>query len=156
MQKVTQLIFSFITVLLLLLLPSVTYADSTSVYNKSNGQSTTCINGTCTTTGGGSTSTVCINGNCTTSNDGNVDMQSDDGHTQVHIHNNTNSQTSPTSNDQPTSEMVTESPNPTSLTPSPTHTWHHIATASASVHVPSHHFDLFQFIKNFFMKMKFF
>lgn len=58
-----------------------------NVNSQSNGQSTSCVNGNCTTTGNDSHSTVCINGKCTNSENGSVDVQSDDGHSQVHISN---------------------------------------------------------------------
>lgn len=90
--------------------------NSVSVNSQSSGESNTCINGKCTTTGGGSHATVCINGHCTNSDSGNVDMQSDDGHSQVHIHSNTsgNSVTPEASSDQ---SAISGEP---SITPNPT------------------------------------
>jgi hypothetical protein len=94
--------YTLITISAFLFLPHVVFADSyTSVTSSNNGPdsqndvsvqsntggNTICQNGNCTTTSGGNgQSTVCINGNCTTST-GDVDMQSDNGNTQVHITN---------------------------------------------------------------------
>src|SRR6266568_470159 len=93
-----------------------------SVNSQSSGQSVTCVNGNCTTTGGGSKTTVCHNGVCSTTDDGNVDYNSSDGHTQVHVHNNTsdNSVTvSPIPTDVPHSPEPTTTDEP-SMTPDPT------------------------------------
>ena len=93
---------------------SVSGNDATSnvsVNSQTDGQSTTCVNGQCTSTGGGSHSTVCVNGKCTTSDNGNVDVQSDDGHSQVHINTNTSPAT-PSNTLEPT--------NKPSITPDPT------------------------------------
>ncbi len=103
----------FIIILLFFFIPtSIAFADThvtvsnngtgsnsdVSVNQQTSGQTTTCINGNCTTTGGGSHATVCINGKCTESDNGDIDAQSDDGHSQVHISNSgTNSSTSSTS-----------------------------------------------------------
>ncbi|MGI8419799.1 MAG: hypothetical protein ACR2LN_04090 [Candidatus Levyibacteriota bacterium] len=117
--------YSLIAVTVLLFLPRVAFADvnasvsgnagdsNVSVDSQSQGQSTTCINGQCTTSGGGSHATVCVNGKCTTSDSGNIDVQSDDGHSQVHISNDTSTTPSP----QPTNRPSVITP---SLTPDPT------------------------------------
>jgi len=123
---------------LVLLIPSVAFADtsvdvsnngdgssnSVNVHSESNGQSVTCVNGNCTTTGGGGSSTVCINGKCTSTDDGNVDYSSPDGHNQVHIHNNTGDN-SVTISPEPTAGATDVSPRPTvtpemTITPDPT------------------------------------
>jgi hypothetical protein len=127
-----------VLVSILFFMPQVAFADtsvdvsnngdgssnSVNVNSESNGQSTTCVNGNCTTTGGGSKSTVCINGKCTTTDNGNVDYSSSDGHDQVHIHNNTGDN-SVTVSPQPTDRATDVSPSPTdtpepSMTPDPT------------------------------------
>jgi hypothetical protein len=114
-------IYTLFAILAVFLLPQAAYADtdvnvsnngdgssnSVHVNSQSNGQSVTCVNGNCTTTGGGSKTSVCINGKCTTTDDGNVDMQSPDGHDQVHVHNNTSG------------NSVTNSPVPSDVSPSP-------------------------------------
>jgi hypothetical protein len=121
-----------ISLSIMLLIPQAAFADtsvavsnndigssnSVNVNSQSNGQTTTCVNGQCTTTGGGSKSTVCINGKCTSTDDGNVDYSSPDGNDQVHIHNNTGGN-SVTNSPQPSAGASDVSPNPTD-TPSPT------------------------------------
>lgn len=87
--------------------------NSVSVNSQSSGESITCINGQCTTTGEGTHSTVCINGNCTNSNSGNVDMQSSDGHSQVHIHTNTSGNSASTGSSTSITQEPTITPNPT-------------------------------------------
>jgi hypothetical protein len=86
------------------------------------GGNTICQNGTCTTTSGDNgQSTVCINGKCTTSR-GNIDMQSEDGHDQVNIRNDTDNAVSVTVAPSPSVDVspdVSISPAP-SLTPDPT------------------------------------
>ena len=86
-----------ISLALLLITPLPVFADvhvtstgdsNVSVNESSSGQSTTCINGNCTTTGGGSHTKVCINGNCTET-EGNYDY--DNGKTSVHVSNSSNS-----------------------------------------------------------------
>lgn len=99
-------------------------SNSVSVNSASSGQSVTCVNGNCTTTGGNSKSTVCINGHCTTT-DGNVDYSSSDGHDQVHIQNNTgdNSVTIspfPTQTPTPSNTPVPTISETPSITPDPT------------------------------------
>lgn len=73
--------------------------DSSSrvnVESHSEGTTTVCQNGNCTTTGGDNKSTVCVNGTCTTASE-DVNYQSEDGNTRVQINNNsTNIQVSPT------------------------------------------------------------
>jgi hypothetical protein len=123
---------------LFLLIPQIALADtsvdvsnngdgssnSVSVNSQSSGENTTCVNGNCTTTGGGGTSTVCVNGQCTTSDGGNIDYSSPDGHDQVHVHNNTGDN-SITISPIPTVDSTSISPSPTdtpepSITPDPT------------------------------------
>jgi hypothetical protein len=108
-----------------LLMPAVAYAEvnvditgnesssNVSVESESNGTSTICQNGKCTTTGGGSTSTVCVNGKCTTSGN-NVNYESEDGSTRIRINNNTTNDPMPTSKPE-----VTKGPTPTKQ-PTPT------------------------------------
>ena len=121
LYKIIVVLFS-----ILFLMPQVAFADDVNVNTQSSGQSVTCVNGNCTTTGGGSKSTVCVNGHCTTTDNGNVDYSSPDGHDQVHIHNNTGDN-SVTVSPQPTAGAtdVSPSPSPTetpvpSITPDPT------------------------------------
>jgi hypothetical protein len=132
-------VYTLITIFSIAFIPQAVFADSsTSVDISNNGDSshnevnvqsntggnTICQNGNCTTTSGGNgQSTVCINGNCQTSN-GNIDMQSDDGHDQVHISNDA-SNVSPTVTSVPTDAPVSISPEPSlspepSMTPDPT------------------------------------
>lgn len=93
MKKV--LLFS---ALLLLVFPQTAYANiqvsttgdsNVTVNQKTLGETTTCVNGKCTTTGGGGKTTVCINGVCHESEDGNLDIN--EGNTQIHIKNSNNS-----------------------------------------------------------------
>ena|SRR3989344_6009309 len=70
---------------------SSTGDSNVSVNSQTTGESTTCINGKCETTGGESKTTVCVNGKCTES-DGNVDIN--ENNVQVKVNNNTNSTTS--------------------------------------------------------------
>jgi len=98
--------------------------SNVSVNSQASGQSVTCINDNCTTTGGGSKSTVCINGKCTTTDDGNVDYSSPDGHDQVHIHDNTEDN-NVTISPQPSAGATDVTPGPSetpepSITPDPT------------------------------------
>lgn len=102
-MKYSGLIFIFAAVLLVFSSISVQKANArTSVEISNNGQgassninvntntggNTICVNGKCTTTDNNSgKSTVCINGKCQTSEDGNLDMQSEDGNSKVHINN---------------------------------------------------------------------
>jgi CCR4-NOT transcriptional regulation complex NOT5 subunit len=134
--------------------PPITLAESNSinVNQTTTGQTTKCVNGTCTTTGGGSKSTVCINGKCTTTEDGsNVDVQSDDSHTQIHINTNTGGNNINNNTDI----VITGTPSAT-ITP-----FHHEkninkVTPKPSVTPTKHpksnlfHFDFNQFFKNFF------
>lgn len=57
-----------------------------SVQQSGGTQSTTCINGKCTSTGSSQQSVVCINGECKTY-EGDVDYKSQDGKTQVTVEN---------------------------------------------------------------------
>lgn len=123
---------------LVLLVPQLAFADtsvdvsnnadgssnSVNVNSQSQGQSITCVNGNCTTTGGGSKTTVCHNGQCSTTDDGNVDYSSPDGHTQVHVHNDTSGNSvsnspEPTANSTDVTPSPTDTPEPT-MTPDPT------------------------------------
>lgn len=61
-------------------------SSNVSVNSTSEGTSTTCVNGNCTTTGGSSHSKVCINGECTES-DGDVEIKKDDGNNHLYISN---------------------------------------------------------------------
>lgn len=88
-----------------LVLPSSAYASvnvnvsgnaDVSVHQEGSSQSTTCINGSCTTSGGSSKTEICKNGNCQTF-EGNTNYESEDGSTKVHINNNSApSSTTPT------------------------------------------------------------
>lgn len=122
-----------ISLSLFLLIPSVAFADNTTVTSQSNGTVTKCVNGVCTTTGGGSSSHVCDNGQCWDSSSGCVDYTSPDGHTHIQINDNcnggNNTSPSPQALDiSPTSEPTvspTVSPSPIetsepSITPDPT------------------------------------
>jgi len=138
-MKYLASIYTLITIFAIALLPQAAFADSSTSVDISNngggshnevnvqsntGGNTICQNGNCTTTSGGNgQSTVCINGNCQTSN-GNIDMQSDNGHDQVHISNDA-SNVSPTVTPVPTDATVSISPEPSlspepSMTPDPT------------------------------------
>src|SRR6185437_8831682 len=127
-----------ISLSLFILIPSVVYADSSvdvsgngdgstsdvNINSQSNGQSTVCHNGNCTTTGGGSSTTYCYNGQCTSTHDGNVNYTSPDGHTHINVNNNTGN-TSVAPSPQPTAGAADVSQSPTdklvpSLTPDPT------------------------------------
>lgn len=66
--------------------------SSVIVNSNSQGSSTTCINGNCTTTSGESHSKVCVNGKCTESS-GDLDISDDNGKTQVHINNSSSAVT---------------------------------------------------------------
>lgn len=109
-----------ISIALLLVFPSSVLADvhvtstgdsNVSVNESTSGQSTTCINGDCKTTGGGSHTKVCINGNCTET-EGNYDY--DNGKTSVHVsnsnqasstkQNNNSIKITPSVDDEPDSE----------------------------------------------------
>jgi hypothetical protein len=72
------------------------------------GNNTICQNGKCTTTSNSENgkSTVCINGKCTSSEDGNLDIQSEDGNSSVHI-NNSGATNSPTSSNSSSTENNT-------------------------------------------------
>ena len=137
-MKHSALVYTLMVILAVLLFPQVTFANtdvevsnngdgssnSVSVNSQSSGQSVTCINGNCTTTGGGSKSTVCVNGHCSTTDDGNVDYSSPDGHNQVHIHNNTGDNSvsvtqEPTAGNTAVSPTPSDTPVPT-ITPDPT------------------------------------
>lgn len=124
-MKYSGLLYTLIAAAAFFILPQAAYADvnvsvsgndgtsNVSVDSQTNGQTTTCVNGQCTTTGGGGHATVCVNGKCTTSDDGNIDVQSDDGHSKVHV--KSNSDTAPTA--QPNALQPTAKP---SITPDPT------------------------------------
>ena len=62
-------------------------SSNVSVNQEGSGESTTCVNGECTTKSGSNKSTVCINGDCTTSDNGNIDVQSQDGSSKVTVSN---------------------------------------------------------------------
>lgn len=99
------LIFSSI----LLFFPNTAFAEtnvsvssegnsSINVKSESQGSSTTCINGDCTTEEGENHSTVCINGDCQES-DGDISLSENNGRTQVQIKTNSgNNSLSATSN----------------------------------------------------------
>lgn len=89
-------------------------SSNVSVQQESSGQSTTCINGECTTTGGSGKATVCINGECTTSDDGSIKIQSDDGSTKVDISNDVS-----VSSDEPSSMEEKEAVTEPTITPDP-------------------------------------
>lgn len=98
----------------MLLLPQAVFAEvnvhvsstndsssSVNVESHSEGTTTICQNGNCTTTGGESKSTVCVNGKCTTTSD-DVNYQSEDGNTKIQINNNgTNVEVGPTGDTSP-------------------------------------------------------
>ena len=119
MKKITV----FLSIISLLFVPSMAFADASStvnVHTEGSNQSTTCVNGNCTTTGSSGKSTVCINGNCTTSDTGDVNYNSDDGHTQVHINTNTDTVTgTPQPSADPTEDPEVSEDVP-SITPNPT------------------------------------
>ncbi|HVA96639.1 MAG TPA: hypothetical protein VND99_03210 [Candidatus Acidoferrales bacterium] len=119
-MKYSAGLFTLIALLAVILIPHAAFADtnisvsnnadsansSVSVNSQSSGQSISCVNGNCTTTGGGSKTTVCHNGQCTTTDNGNVDYQSDDGHTQIHVDNNTGgNDVTPTITPEPTEDI---------------------------------------------------
>jgi hypothetical protein len=129
-------------------------SNNVSVNSTNNGTSTTCINGKCTTTGGGSHSTVCVNGKCTESTDGNVDMQSDDGKTQVHINNSTGGNEITTSTPTPSSSQNdsdadhdTDKAEAGSTTPTPT-------KVVIKKPITATKFSLFTFFKQEFSSLK--
>lgn len=107
-MKHSGLFYTLIAAFSLLLFPQPAHAetnvtisgnDSTSqvsVNSETNSTSTTCVNGDCTTSGGENKSTVCINGNCTTSESGKLDIQSEDGSSEIHIDNATSPTSAPT------------------------------------------------------------
>ena len=118
MKKV--LLFSF----LLFLIPQASFAADSSVHvsvsnnvsdsnssvtvnSNSQGSSTTCINGKCTTTGGESHSKVCVNGKCTES-DGDLDINEDNGKTQVHINNSSDKSSTISITNTPTPKITPE------------------------------------------------
>ncbi len=125
-MKYSASLYMLIAILAISFFPQAAFADSSvSVSNNGEGShnevnvesntggNTICQNGHCTTTSGGNgKSTVCINGNCQTS-DGDIDMQSDDGHNQVHISNDDSVTVTP----EPTDDTVSPEP---SLSPEPT------------------------------------
>lgn len=107
-----------------LIIPIASYANSSgnsdvSVQSESRGTSTTCINGKCTSTGGGSYATACINGKCTTSDDGKMDIESDDGHSSIHINNSTNNSATEDNETDVDNDTPEEQLTPT-VTPKPT------------------------------------
>ncbi len=66
-----RVLLSFLISLISIIIPSLAYADvhvtssgnsNVDVHSESSGTSTTCINGNCTTTGGGGHATATING----------------------------------------------------------------------------------------------
>ena len=67
-------------------------SSDVSINQKVEGESTTCINGKCTTTGGSSNAKVCVNGECYESKDGNISVESKDGNTKVNITNSSDSE----------------------------------------------------------------
>jgi len=85
--------------IIFLIAPTISFARTTSVSTTgdssvtvnqtSEGESTTCINGNCTTTGGKSSSNVCVNGKCYES-DG--DLEVNENNAQVSIKNSSNSE----------------------------------------------------------------
>jgi hypothetical protein len=90
-------------VLSLLLIPSSVFAaelgsiqvkvsgsSDVSVKSESQGETTTCVNGDCKTTGGDSKTTVCINGKCEEST-GDVNITENNGDTKIQVKSNTNS-----------------------------------------------------------------
>lgn len=125
-MKPSVLHYLLLAVLAVILFPQVILADDVSVNSQSSGQSVTCINGNCTTTGGGSKSTVCVNGQCTTTDNGNVNYNSPDGHTHIEVNNNTGdnsisvtAEPSAGATDVSPSPVPTDTPIP-SITPDPT------------------------------------
>jgi len=68
-------------------------SSDVSINQKVEGESTTCINGKCTTTGGSSNTKVCVNGECYESKDGSISVESKDGNTKVNINNSDESNT---------------------------------------------------------------
>jgi len=61
---------------------------SVSVNQQGSTQSTTCVNGSCSTSGATGKTEVCTNGECKTY-DGNVDYKSDNGNTKINVQNTT-------------------------------------------------------------------
>ena len=115
--------YTLSALIVVLLLPQTSFAEDTTVKSQSEGQTTTCVNGQCTTTGGGNKTTICHNGQCSTVNNGNVDYESSDGHTQIHVHNNT-ANNSVNESSVPTTSF-SDTPEPTvtgvpSISPDPT------------------------------------
>ena len=64
---------------------STTGDSNVTVNQETLGETTTCVNGKCTTTGGGGKTSACVNGKCYTSENGNLDIEENNGNTQVHI-----------------------------------------------------------------------
>jgi hypothetical protein len=130
MKRIGFIILSFIFVSGSFFITSHAFAETsitTQISNESNGShsevnvqnntdsSTICINGKCTTSGGSDAKThVCINGNCMDSDNGNVDAHSDDGTSQVHIHNTSGApvSVSPTTDDFTSTPIPSVSPTP--------------------------------------------
>lgn len=113
-----------VSVLSFLFVPSVASAEvdvqisnnesssEVHIQSESQGTSTICQNGKCTTTGGTNTSTVCVNGECKTS-DKDVNYASEDGTTKVNITTNgSNVEVGPTTVPSVASPTPTE-PQPT-------------------------------------------
>ena len=61
-----------------------------TVNQETEGESTICVNGKCTTTGGGSKTTACISGKCYESEDGNLNIE--EGSTKINIKNSNSTQ----------------------------------------------------------------
>lgn len=77
--------FIFPTVVFAAVNVSTTGDSNVTVNQETKGESTTCINGKCTTTGGESKSKVCVNGKCYESDNGNLEVN--EGNTQINIKN---------------------------------------------------------------------
>ena len=95
----------------LLVVPQIANADihvattgdsSVNVSSQTSGTSTTCINGNCTTTGGGSHTTATVNGKTYESNG---DLNVDDGNSHVHV-NSSSGNTSASVNNSSSSTTI--------------------------------------------------
>jgi len=104
--------------LLLFITPSIVFAaessvqvsttgdSNVSVNSESQGQTTTCINGECTTTGGGGKTTVCINGKCQETS-GDVNIEENNGNIKVNIKSSTGNNTNSNKGSTPTENTPT-------------------------------------------------
>jgi hypothetical protein len=119
--------YSIIPLLLLsLLLPTAAFAEvsvnvsgnsdnantNVSVNQQGSSQSTTCVNGKCTSTGSTGKTEVCTNGDCK-SYDGDVNYQSDDGTTKINVNNSTGQlSTTPEPTEEENEDDISDTPEP--------------------------------------------